>query len=368
MLSGADRPCGQRFHGIDILRAAAASSVLLYHLVNAELVHGNGVTVLGGFAHVGYWGVDMFFVISGFIMAETTQGKVRTPGAALDFIVRRGIRVIPLYWFCTFALAVLVAARPSLIDTSLQQPGLLASLLFLPQATPPLLAVGWTLNHEMFFYVVIALCMMLASRRTTPYVLGLWACAALMHTLRPSSSPSLGFMLSPMVVELVIGYCAHRMTPLLTNRTAAALLLAGFLGVICAYVVALDRPDHGHSPAARVLLFALPATLIVVGLSALERCGFISVSQKWRRLGDASYALYLTHLFVVTGGARVASALAISGTPARNALLLATAVALCWLVADVVHRRMEAPLTRSLLKRWTRTRPNGFAYPGERSS
>lgn len=349
----------QRLNSIDILRAVAASSVLLYHLVNAEQVHGSGVTVLGGIAQIGYWGVDMFFVISGFIMAQTTQEQFGRPGAAADFMVRRGIRIIPLYWACTIALAALVAARPSLIDASLQQASLLASLFFLPQATPPLLAVGWTLNFEMFFYAVTAVCLLLASYRSAPCILALWAVAAVLHTLHPSGRGVLAFALSPMIIEFVLGFCAHRALPLLTGRTGVRLLLVGLACVVAAHAYALQRVDHGQTAEIRVLLFALPATLIVLGVSALERAKMLRINPAWKRLGDASYALYLTHLFVITLGARAASSLGLSGTPARNAALVGACVVLCWVVADSVHRRLEAPVTRGLLKVWSSVRLNG---------
>lgn len=350
----------KRLKSIDILRAVAASSVLLYHLVNAEQVHGNGVTVLGGFAHIGYWGVDMFFVISGFIMAQTTQDQFGRPGAATDFIVRRGVRIIPLYWACTFALAAMVAVRPSLINTSLQQASLLTSLLFLPQAAPPLLLVGWTLNFEMFFYAVTAVCLLLASYRTAPCILALWALAALLHTLNPSGLGFFGFALNPMIIEFVVGFCAQRALLHLTVRAAAWLLSAGVAWVVGAHVYALHRADYGQTAELRVLLFALPATLIVLGASALERADILTINPAWKRLGDASYALYLTHLFVITLGARMASSLGLSGTPARNTALLGASVVLCWLLADIVHRCLEAPVTRALLKFWSSARFNGF--------
>ena len=346
----------QRLNSIDILRAVAATSVMLYHLVNAEQIHGGGEVVLGGIAHIGYWGVDMFFVISGFIMAQTTQDKFGRSGAAADFIVRRAVRIVPLYWACTFALAALVAVRPSLIDPSLQQAGLLASLLFLPQPIPPLLAVGWTLNFEMFFYAVTAACLLLATYRSAPWILALWAFAAALHTLQPSGREFLGFALNPMIIEFVLGFCAQRALHHLNGRAGAYVLLAGLAGVVAAHAYALQRTDHGHTAAMRVLLFALPATLIVLGVSVLERAKMLKASAGWKRLGDASYALYLTHLFVMTLGARAASSLGLSGTPARNAALLAACVVLCWLVADQVHRRLEAPVTRGLLKVWSRLR------------
>ncbi len=132
-----------RFSSIQTLRALAALSVLFYHESSTKFT-------------VGAVGVDIFFVISGFIMG--TIGYRETP---LDFMMKRIIRIVPLYWLVTAAVC-LVSLIPGVFHQfSCDLPSLLQSLFFIPYVNQaghiePLMVPGWTLNYEMFFYAVFA--------------------------------------------------------------------------------------------------------------------------------------------------------------------------------------------------------------------
>src|ERR1019366_2869669 len=141
-------------HPIQYLRGIAALMVVWHHGV------GQLATLETYFPfRFGTSGVDLFFVISGFIMVVTTAGRDVTP---TEFIARRFVRVVPLYWVLTLALAATALVAPSLFrSVTLTAVSLIQSLLFIPHFSPshagmiwPVLVPGWTLNYEMFFYVV----------------------------------------------------------------------------------------------------------------------------------------------------------------------------------------------------------------------
>src|ERR1700678_3437262 len=134
---------------IQALRALAALAVVAYHALQWDR---------GGF-EVGRAGVDVFFVISGFIMWHVTSGRNVAPGA---FLWRRFTRVAPLYWLATLGVLGVALVWPGFLPEV--RPGwrhLALSLAFIPHLDPrglpfPTLPPGWTLDYEAVFYTIFA--------------------------------------------------------------------------------------------------------------------------------------------------------------------------------------------------------------------
>ena len=146
-------------YNLQILRGIAAVGVVFYH--TAFLLPGN--------VHTDFSGVSIFFVISGFIMCFITRQS------AEDFLPKRIIRIVPMYWLCTIAFVVInhrlfKLFKPSTwtTDTTLAI-DIPQSLLFLPSEKAPLLGVGWTLNFEIYFYLVFAVALWI-NRRFAPLI------------------------------------------------------------------------------------------------------------------------------------------------------------------------------------------------------
>ena len=159
-ITGAREPVGVILP-IQYLRGIAALMVVWHH-------SSSQIPALNRFfpGSSGAHGVDLFFVISGFIMAVTTTGAGLTP---LQFLRRRVVRVVPLYWILTLAMVGLALVAPSLFRTlKVTADTLVQSLLFIPHFSTsftdkawPLLVPGWTLNYEMYFYVILAVILLL---------------------------------------------------------------------------------------------------------------------------------------------------------------------------------------------------------------
>jgi exopolysaccharide production protein ExoZ len=142
----------KQLYSIQYARALAALAVVLAH---------TGAYGSGNAFHIGSAGVDIFFVISGFVMWTTTASRAQTPA---DFIANRIVRIVPMYWLVTLALVIAAVCVPALFPRLKIDAGhVVASLLFMPSRSPfngelwPVLVQGWTLNYEMFFYGVFAL-------------------------------------------------------------------------------------------------------------------------------------------------------------------------------------------------------------------
>ena len=139
--------------GLQILRFVAAMAVVLFHM-------GSDYQIRFGldanpFAY-GAFGVDIFFVLSGFIIAMTTDPS----RGAWYFYRKRLIRIVPIYWLLTFGVVAIGIAAPTLLNsTEVSFEAVIKSLLFIAYERPsgelqPLLFLGWTLNYEMFFYLI----------------------------------------------------------------------------------------------------------------------------------------------------------------------------------------------------------------------
>jgi len=296
---------------IQYLRALAALSVVVFHMAEGS----------GGWFQVGSAGVDLFFVISGFIMWGVTETKERS---AREFIRRRLLRILPLYWACTLLYFASYRLKPGLFFYADTDPtGLVLSLLFVPHLDSyghnwPTLIQGWTLNIEMFFYALVALALLLPRRLQLSLITALLCVLSLAGAVLQPRPALLQSYTSGLLLEFVAGLWIGRLAVagrLPSAKVGGVMLVAGFL--LFALVSRIEHPD-----GVRVIAFGVPALLILVGALALEQGGALPKWQLPKALGDASYSIYLLHvlvgavivrlpvpLSVKVGGALVVSAL-----------------------------------------------------------
>ncbi len=245
-------------------------------------------------------GVDVFFVISGFVITFGAVGKEPSAGAAGDFIVRRLIRLWPTYALFTVLMLVAMAVIPDMLNHSTIDPAhTAASFAFIPWPEPgdgefyPVLGQGWTLNYEMFFYLCFAVTMLAPSRFRAGM---LWAggVSLVVAGLIWNLPAPLHFYADPIVLEFLFGVALAVLYRRWSFRSSWAIsaTIAGFVAI---YVLALQWPDLHRAVKA-----GIPGALVVAGVvfsgQTVERyfgCAPLAT------LGNASYALYLSHTFVV---------------------------------------------------------------------
>ncbi|WEZ83819.1 acyltransferase [Rhizobium sp. 32-5/1] len=198
-----ERKQGTTIDSIQYLRAIAAWLVVAYHL-SASLESQLGWE--HSFA-IGAIGVDIFFVISGYIMAMIASRTVRF--SATEFLLRRFVRIAPLYWMVTIIFCLLCFLVPAAVnnpDVTLSR--LVSSLLFIPDVmtgTPsPILIIGWTLNYEFFFYAIVAGSVWFTGDRTL-LTAALMLCGCVIMGLLLDGNSIFEFYTQPIVMEFVLG-------------------------------------------------------------------------------------------------------------------------------------------------------------------
>jgi peptidoglycan/LPS O-acetylase OafA/YrhL len=330
-----------RLNHVQALRGFAAMLVLLSHLAQIE-ARAVMSPWLPSTSEWGNMGVDLFFVISGFIMVFVTRSDVKSPTTYVpEFLFARVARIYPLYWIVSAALLIVWLIRPDLVfSSSANDPQWLNSLFLIPAYAYPLLEVGWTLVYEMMFYVLFAF-LLLLPRHYLPWGLlgwALWVAAGYMFGWQNENALAFHFF-SPLVFEFIAGAVVGLIYLNVTGSRGLALLCIalGLAGLLIWFFIGGTFEDQGP----RVLRLLGPACLLVLGAAWLDRHGS-SVPEAFVRLGDWSYALYLTHLLSLSAFGLIWSALGLSHWPAGIFILLSTSVAL--IGAALTYRFIEAPL------------------------
>jgi len=325
---------------IQYLRGIAALMVVLSHV--AWKGHQYLDDPMGWF-RIGNGGVDLFFVISGFIMCHTTARSRGTVRDASMFMAHRFARILPLYWVLTLATLAVFLAMPSRINTSGGRTDIWQSFLLVPTDGKYLIQAGWTLSYEFFFYFLFAAAMLLGRRWAHPIVAAALVLLVAAGQEWPPHSVGALFATDALLVEFAYGIALyHLVSAKLTGR------LTGILSIIAGLVgFALVNADLFH-PKLRCFRLGVPALLVCYGVVCFEQDLRRHAVERLKALGDSSYSLYLMHPFPLAAAAPVlAVALHHAFAPVFVLALVLCSTVCGWLV----YLWIEARLTR-LSKPW----------------
>lgn len=331
------------------LRALAAYSVVLFHCL-IGILHPTD-PVGRGYLDLPSGGVDLFFVISGFVMVHTT----RDDELPAWFAAKRIARIVPLYWFATFLVIATVTARSWTFPNALITPdAILASLFFVPHVDAgghayPILFVGWTLNHEMMFYALFALSLALPRTFRLPGILVLitlvWGVAN-----AAGSGVVARFYAEPIIFEFAAGCIIatalrQKAVADLVRKTPmwplAMLSVAGFAAL----------PAFISVEQSTLLRYGGPAMLLVFAAAGQDLYRKPARETFVTGLGDASYSAYLLHPIVIIFATTV-STMAIGEGPVAETIIVIGTLSLTAIISKLSLKYFERPtasLARSLI-------------------
>jgi len=327
------KPASGTLYGIQYLRALAALAVVVFHAAERS-----------GYAFaIGAAGVDVFFVISGFIMWVIVERRPVSPGR---FLLDRIRRIVPVYWLATGVMVAgaLAGLFPNLVLTAGH---VAASLAFVPARSPssgeiwPVLVQGWTLNYEMFFYLVFAACLALPRRLRLPGMAGLFGMLVALGLLVESDAPLFLVYTRPIILEFVAGMLIARLwldKRVPSRPLAFALVGLGLAGFAAIGVLRLPFDEGTCGPLACALVY---------GTVALEKHRGIPRLALPVVLGDASYSVYLWHTFAISVTAKAGTLL---GMPPALIFILSICAGLA--LGLVAYRLIERPLLRAGKEGW----------------
>lgn len=280
-------------------------------------------------------GVHIFFIISGFVMAMSQDGKCGF-SAFKVFIIHRIIRIVPLYWLF---LTLMMAIRKSEDKTEL----FFQSLFFIPvKGTFPLIGAGWSLNYEIFFYILFGILVVWAGLNAS--VVGLPLLALIVASIYLDSIP-IDFWGNYIVVEFILGILAYLLhkKEIIQNYGLWLISVGSTLAISTIFYL---NPTSTWAKEA-VALWSIPCFLIVLGVTSAEKKGYFEPFFRNRLttlLGDSSYSLYLSHpftFFFLNPYVYYHWKLQNTVLPAFLIILLTT---FCCIFAILIHKFLEKPL------------------------
>ncbi len=331
-----------RFDGIQALRFLAAIMVVFTHSIfYASERLGQGEFSWG----TGAKGVDIFFVISGFVMVISSRALITDTNGWKIFLNKRLVRIVPLYWAATtFKLIVILLASSLVLHAQIDWWVILKSYFFIPSHNidgeiKPFLGVGWTLVFEMFFYLTFSLSMLLG-KNVYFFVGSVLLTFSTLSIFRGVNYSEWWFLMDPIILEfyfgMILGYLIlkNKVMP----KTPSIMVLILSLAYLFLSSNALNLP--------RILESGIPSAMLVWSVISLEVYFQGKVPQPIMFFGAASYALYLFHPLVAPLSPVLLNKLAIGTVPIS--VLISVAIAMA--VAAVIHRWFEIPVTKHLSK------------------
>ena len=293
-------------------RALAALLVVMYHSGGSifGLKKYWGEDPLRHFFSFGHAGVDYFFVLSGFIILYVHRTDINRPSMFKRYAQKRFVRIYPIYWSVLIAVLAVYFIVPA-FGKGFERQGLViassVSLIHLWTGYTEL-PVAWTLYHEILFYFVFSF--LIINRRVGAFVLALWLAASVfLINSRPPATENefvrswLDFYFSPLHLLFGMGMAACWF---IQTRKIAMPFGISIIGISLFLMIAMEEDYLGWLPEnIRHLGYGTGSALVVVGLLELERRQRLIVPKTLQLLGNASYAIYLTHFTILSVLAKI---------------------------------------------------------------
>jgi exopolysaccharide production protein ExoZ len=272
---------------IQFLRAFASIIVVLHHIAYKDKIYGNNILNFFTFGEIG---VDIFFIISGYIMMYSTHRKSVT---ATTFIKNRIIRIIPLYWTLTIIGLIIFLILPDKVNSSGGETVIFESFFLLPTEGKYLIQNGWTLRYEFLFYFIFMISLFLQNKRFIPIII---ISLIFIGQIVDTDSTFLKFITHNLLLEFLFGIFLYFFYQRYKKDNILLSIILLILSIISLYYFM----ENSEIIKSRAIYYGIPALLFCASFLLLE-----NKLQKFKRiilpLGDSSYSLYLIHPFILVG-------------------------------------------------------------------
>jgi exopolysaccharide production protein ExoZ len=362
--SGA-QPAGEMVMSIQLLRGLAAVSVVIFHAALTLKSQSEDSFSLAEpyvlsrtfLCEILMSGVDVFFIISGFIMVYTVDRFLNKSGGAVDFLKRRIIRIVPAYWI---VYLYLVDHYPYILFKDYV--ALAKSVFFIPQFNEsglvhPMHGVGWTLQYEMFFYAMFAIAILGGRKRylaiITAEIGGVLILANILRSYEFDGA-FIAFLSDSVIIEFLFGcFLAWGL------RNGWRVSRRCGIAVIAASLILFCINQYAFSQSPRLWCRGIPSLVLVSGALAFDY-GRFRRSNMFTVLGDASYSIYLIHTILLWNWVR--EPLSIFGIRSSNgfttdAIILLSTLA-CSIVGIIFFWGVERPLFAFCRRQFIAAQPN----------
>lgn len=335
------------YSSLQIGRGIAAVLVVLAHLgsaISAEKYF--GISEFSIPFSFGGSGVQFFFVLSGFIIFNIHKNDLSQPKKLGSYIKKRVIRVYPVFWI-VFSSVFLIAYFTSLKNTlPLDFLTIIKTLLLVPQESSPVLAVAWTLQYELLFYIVFGFFIL---HRYTMYLFAFILIFLHIYYFNDKTSFPLAFFLNQNILLFVMGMIIAWLDKFDVKNMRYVYVVA-LSGAILFFLMAFDTILKTEFFSYSILIYGVSSSLLIWGAIKIEKNGYDFSKLKFLNLiGDASYSLYLIHYPLISILAKIALVLGLAKFEFNGALVSYFGIfAICIVIAIMLHKFIEKPILKYL--------------------
>lgn len=324
----------RRIDSIQALRAVAALCVVCQHI---------------DYIQRGSFGVQFFFLISGFIIMFSTRENKKY------FLEKRIVRIVPFYYLVTIATFVLIKIAPTAFGSTDASIGsLIKSLLFFPYFQPdlllqPIYRVGWTVNYEIFFYLIFFVSMKISHKYRGAICAGVIVVLAIVGIKVSMYIQPWGFWTDSQLLTFAMGIGCYYLFGLIGKKIPPIKPLAILGLVLSAGIVAFMFATYTNETMLMIPVtfkWGIPAIIVFAAFMYWEKC--FKIPKILVKLGDISFSIYLVHYYIVRLPEKIPGYVGTFGI--RNLLITLAAVALSIAVAVLTYNLIEVRLTKGIKK------------------
>lgn len=315
-----------KFETLQLLRGIAAIAVVIFHEFGSY-----------GLFKLGQYGVDLFFVLSGFIIFYIHERDIGIKYAVIPFLRKRLTRIFPLYWIVTFSYIMLVSIFSHSVfslDYTIN------SLLLLPQDHDPIIGVAWTLEFEILFYLIF--CILLFNKKIFYTMVTIWGFTIIYFFIYPVNfSILIGRIFNPINLEFLFG-CIIALVVLKNKFNFKWTVHLSIMLIILSSALQY----YGILNIHRFIMWGIPFAMLILGLVKLDIKNHVKVPKILIFLGDASYSIYLTHLVTLLVLGSTLKKLNLYDKFGHNIFTQLTFSVLAIVIGSVFYLIVEKPLLK----------------------